>query len=112
MRKFFSIAALSAFTLLLAACGGDSFVGGTGNSGGGGVTGGTLNSLSVASDLTTIPSDGSATANITVIAKDAKSAVMPGVAVTIAASVGTFTVVQATTDTNGVAKATLVAGAA
>jgi hypothetical protein len=110
MHKFFSIAALSAFTLLLAACGGDSFKGSS--SSGGAAAGGTLTTLSVSSDLTTIPSDGSATANITVVAKDANAAVLPGTVVNITASAGTLTVTQATTDTNGVAKATLVAGTA
>jgi len=108
MRKLFSIAALSAFSLLLAACGGSSFSGtGTGPTGGG-----TLTTLSVSSNLTTIPSDGSATANITVVAKDANSALLSGVVVTIAANAGNLQTTQATTDTNGVAKATLVAGSA
>jgi hypothetical protein len=111
MHKFFSVAAVAAFTMLLASCGGDSFMG-KGTTPGGGATGGTLATLSVASNLTTIPSDGSATANITVIAKDANAAVISGAVVAITASVGTLTVTQATTDTNGVAKATLVAGSA
>src|SRR5882757_10786015 len=112
MHKFFSMAAVAAFTMLLASCGGDSFMGKGTGTGGGGATGGTLATLSVASNLTTIPSDGSATANITVIAKDANAAVISGAVVAITASVGTLTVTQATTDTNGVAKATLVAGSA
>ncbi len=112
MHKFLSMAALAVVTMLLAGCGGDSFGGGSGSSSGGSTTGGTLTTLSVSSDLTTIPSDGSATANITVIAKDANSAVISGAVVSIAASAGTVTVTQATTDTNGVAKATLVAGSA
>jgi hypothetical protein len=57
--------------------------------------------------------DGSSAANITVIAKDAKSAVVSGATVTFAASGGgTVTTTQGTTDANGVAKATLVAGTA
>jgi hypothetical protein len=110
MRKIFSIAALSAFTLLLAACGGDSFKG-TGSSTGG-TTGGTVTTLAVTSDSASIPADGSAPANITVVAKDANSAVVSGVAVTIKSSAGTVTTTQGTTDASGTAKATLTAGGA
>lgn len=112
MRKFFLMAALSAFTLLLAACGGDSFKGTSSSSTGGTTTGGTVTSLSVSSTPASIPPDGATAATITVVAKDANAAVVSGVAVTITASAGTLTVTQGTTDSNGVAKATLVAGIA
>jgi len=111
MRKFFSIAALSAFTMLLAACGGNSFSG-SGNSGGGSTTGGTVATLAVTSDTASIPADGSTSANITVVAKDANSAVVSGKTITFTASAGTITTTQATTDATGTAKATLAAGSA
>ena len=112
MRKLFSVAALSAFTLLLAACGGDSFKGTGSGTGGGGSTGGIVTTLAVTSDSASVPSDGSSSANITVVAKDVNLAVVSGVTVAITSSAGTITTTQGTTDSAGVAKATLAAGSA
>src|SRR3569833_945314 len=106
MRKLFSIAALSAFSLLLAACGGSSFSG-TGSGPSGTTGGGTVAKLMVSSDLGVVPPDGLTPAHITVTATDANSAAVSGVAVTITASAGTVTVTQGTTDSTGKATATL-----
>jgi Bacterial Ig-like domain (group 1) len=113
MHKFLSVAVVSAFTMLLAACGGNAFQGASSSSGGGTTPTAKVAVLSVSSDVASVPLDGSSAANITVIAKDAKSAVVSGATVTFAASGGgTVTTTQGTTDANGVAKATLVAGTA
>lgn len=114
MRKFFSIAALSAFMLSLAACGGNSFDG-TGSSGGGGgsTTTGTVATLTVGTTAVTIPSDGSATATIVAIAKNSDSATVSGASVTFSASGGaSITTTQGTTGSDGSATATLAAGTA
>jgi hypothetical protein len=118
MRKFFSIAALSAFTLLLAACGGDSFKGSGSSTGGTGGTGGSnppaaVASLTVGTTAMAIPSDNSASAAIVAIAKDANSATVAGTTVTFSVSGGaSITTTQGTTDSNGSAQATLTAGTA
>jgi hypothetical protein len=115
----FSIITLLSLTLL-AACGGGDQLGsngtGTGSSGGsssGGSSGGTgvaATSLTAQSSATTIPADGSATAIITVLARNSSNELISGVDVTFAASAGgAIAVTQATTGTNGAATATLSA---
>ena len=114
MHKFFSVAALAAVSLLLGACGGSSFSASSSGGGGGTTTPpATAASLTVTSDVMSIPSDGSSGANITVIAKDSNSAVVSGIAVSFSANNGgNVTATQGTTDSTGTAKATLVVGTA
>jgi len=115
MYKLFSVAALSAVTLLLAACGGDSFTG-SGDSPTG--PGGTkppaaVASLTLGTTTTSIPSDGSASTTISAIAKDSSSATVSGATVTFSVSGGaSITTTQGTTDSTGAAQATLTAGTA
>lgn len=107
MRKFLSRVFVLASMLAVAACGGgDSFKTGTGGGGGGG---GTVATLSLSSTSASIPADGSASATITALAKDANNNAMSGVAVTFSSNGGSLVVTQATTDSTGVAKATLAA---
>ena len=54
-----------------------------------------------------IPSDGSSSATITALVRDANNNLVPNVPVTFVASSGGLAVTQATTDTTGAAKATL-----
>lgn len=111
MHKFFQVAALAAVSLMLGACGGSTFTGSS--SSGSGTTKSTVASLTVSTDVPSIPSDGSASANVTVIAKDANNAAVSGAVITFAASAGaSITATQGTTDSSGTAKATLAAGTA
>jgi hypothetical protein len=116
MKKLFSMAALAAVTTLLAACGGDAFQGAsTGDStggGGGNTTTSTVASLTVTTSTATIPSDGSASATITVVAKDKNSAAVTGATIGFSASSGNITAGSSTTDTTGTVTATLAAGSA
>ena len=57
-----------------------------------------------------IPSDGSKSATISALIRDANNNVVPGVAVSFQASSGSLAVTQITTDATGTAKATLNAG--
>jgi Bacterial Ig-like domain (group 1) len=75
-------------------------------------TGGTtpgLASISVVSNVASIPSDGSATATVTATALNSSNAAMTGVVLNFAASAGVVVVTSGTTDANGVATATLSA---
>jgi hypothetical protein len=134
MRKFASIIALLGLTLALAGCGGDSGCGalsggtGTGTSttssttctgestgttgtGTTGTTTATPGSLTVTTSAASIPADGSSTATITVLAKDANNAALANVAVTLSASAGTLSGASgATTSAAGTITATLAAG--
>ena len=124
MRTFASISALLALTLAIAGCGGgDSGCGklnGGSTSGGsssascntGTGTGSTLTTLAVTSSVASIASDGSTSATITVVAKDANNALVSGATVSFTASAGNITAIQATTDATGTATASLVAGSA
>jgi len=106
MRKTGILSALLA--LALTACGGgdDSFVGGTG-------TGGTttppvvVGSLTLVTSSPTVPSDGSAPAQISAFVRDASNKFMKDVAVVFSASSGGLIITQGTTDANGLATATL-----
>ncbi|HUO95779.1 MAG TPA: Ig-like domain-containing protein [Steroidobacteraceae bacterium] len=67
-------------------------------------------SISVTTDQPQIASDGSQTANIAALLRDANNVALSGVTVTFSATSGVLTVTQATTDATGTAKATLTAG--
>ena len=117
MRKFRWIAVLA--TLALAACGGGSnggcdtaFSCGTGTGGGGGGGGGSGNGPTVAAVTVTtstpsILSDGSTTATITALVRDASNNLIAGVPVTFTATSGGVAGSPATTDTTGAATVTL-----
>jgi hypothetical protein len=92
----------------LAACGGDGgFVDGKPPPGGGG--GPTVGSLSVSTSSPSIRSDGSVTADISAIVRDANNLLVSGVTVVFSANNnGALLVTQGTTDATGVAKATLL----
>ncbi|MFO1468110.1 MAG: Ig-like domain-containing protein [Steroidobacteraceae bacterium] len=107
MRKFKIVAWLSA--ALLAACGGGNTITGTK-----GPTGGpsTVSSLTVSSSAASIAADGSDSATITAVAKDANNNLVKDATVSFNASAGGLAVTQATTDANGRATATLNAGGA
>ncbi len=70
----------------------------------------TQRTISVVTDLPQMPSDGSKSATITALVRDANNNVAPGVTVSFVATSGALTVTQAQTDASGVAKATLNAG--
>lgn len=122
MRTFASISALLAITLAIAGCGGGSsgcgqVTGGTGSSSSASCNTGTSKgsiptTLAVTTSAATIAADGSTSATITVVAKDANNALVSGAAVIFTASAGNITAIQATTDTTGTATASLVAGSA
>lgn len=112
MRKFLSVAALASFALALAACGGGgdskfSDPGTTPGTGGGGGTGPTVAAVTATSSVPSLPSDGSVTAEITALVRDATNNLVPDVPVTFTASSGGIAVTQGTTDSAGAAKATL-----
>jgi len=66
-------------------------------------------SINLTTSLPQIPSDGSKSATITALARDANNNAVPGVTVTFTATSGTLIVTQATTDDTGSATATLSA---
>jgi hypothetical protein len=70
----------------------------------------TQQNLSLQTDQPQIPSDGSKVANLSALVRDANNNALPGVTVSFMANSGVLTVTQATTDANGIAKATLAAG--
>ena len=110
MRKFRWFSALA--MLALAACGdsaGNCTSSFTASCGSGGTTT-TVAKLMLLTDLAQVPSDGSKTATITAQALDANNNVMTGVVVVFQATSGALTPTQPTTDSNGLALATLGAG--
>lgn len=70
----------------------------------------TQRTVSVVTSLAQIPSDGSKSATLTALVRDANNNVLPAVSVSFVATSGALTVTQAVTDVNGVATATLSAG--
>ncbi len=120
MRKVLSITALFC-SLMLAACGGSSdalrnasstsstssTTGTSGTTGTGTTTTVKAASLTATSSATSIPSDGSASATITVLARNSTNNLISGVVVTFAADSGGVAVTNATTDATGAAVATL-----
>ncbi len=128
MRKLWMLATVMSLALV-AACGGGSktlignCTGGTGSTGstgstscgttgGGSTTGAVVNSLSVTTSSAQIAADGSTTATISAVAKDANNNFVQGATVKFSAPTGGLTVTQATTDASGLATATLVANGA
>src|SRR5262245_34866355 len=111
MRKFLSRVFVLAGMLAMAACGGggdSSFeTPGTPGGGGGGGTGPTVASVTLSSSTATILADGSTSANITAMVRDASNTLLPNVSVSFTASSGGIAITQAATDASGVAKATL-----
>lgn len=96
---------------LLAACGGSgdsvNAFQAPGAPGGGGGTATTVTAISVTTSVPTILSDGSTTAAITALARDANNNLVAGVTVAFTSSSGGVAVTQAVTDSSGEAKATL-----
>lgn len=110
MRKSGFLLALLATAL--AACGGggdenDAFRPPAG--GDGGTPPVTISSITLVTSSPTIPSDGSAPAEITAFIRDARNQFVENVPVTFSADGGGLQIVQGTTDTNGIARATLSA---
>jgi hypothetical protein len=100
---------LATMALLLAACGGTSNTPFVTPGSGGGTGSSPPSTVAVSSDATTIPADGSASANITALVKDANNNAVSGATVTFSSSAGSLVVGQAKTDATGVAKAALSA---
>jgi Bacterial Ig-like domain (group 1) len=97
--------------LALTACGGgsdDAFQGGTGGTGGSG-TAPVVAAVTAITSTSTVPSDGANPAEISVFVRNANNQFMAGVPVIFSASSGGLQITQATTDANGLAKATLIA---
>jgi hypothetical protein len=116
MRKV-KMLLLMAAAAALAACGGggNTLSGGTGTGGTGGTGGGTgggsssaAATITVTSSTSTIPSDGSSSAEITAYVRDASNKLVAGIPVDFTASSGGISGSPAVTDASGTAKATLV----
>ena len=99
---------LACFALLLAGCGGGS---GSGSfqQPGGGVTP-VASSLVVTSSISTLPSDGSASATITALVKDANNVVLKDVPVTLSTSSGALSAGSGSSDSTGQVNVTLTTG--
>lgn len=74
------------------------------------VSGGTLNALSIGTSQTTINSDNSGAAAITVTALSSQNVVVPGVTISFSANGGQLSASQAVTDANGKATVSLSSG--
>ncbi len=108
MRKLKIIAWLSA--ALLAGCGGGNTLTGSNTGGGGGTT---VATVAVTASAPSIAADGSDSATITAVAKDANNNFVKDATVAFTSTAGGLAITQATTDANGRAIATLTsAGAA
>ena len=110
MRKLRWFSVLAA--LALAACGGGSSCDGSfANSCSSNTTPPpVIGSLTVRTDLPQIKSDGTESATITALVKDASNNVMTGIAVAFKSDTGSLVPIQGTTDANGLATASLDAG--
>lgn len=107
MRKHGFLSAL--MVTVLAACGGeDAFQGG--GPGGGPGPAATPASLTIATTATSIPTDGTLTADIRALVRDSSNVVIENVPVTLSASSGALSVGSTATGTDGVAQATLSTG--
>lgn len=110
MKKLVSMMMVAAATLALAGCGGGTgsgpLTGGTGTPTGTGTTP-AVKSMTVTTSMPQIPSDGSKTATISALLRDANNNVMANVPVSFQSSSGALTVTQGTTGTDGMATATL-----
>jgi len=111
MRKF-RTAFLCVLAAVLAACGGgdNAFESTSGSGGGTGNT--TATSVMVSSNDATIPADGSASATISALVRDANNVAVQGATVSFGASAGAVAVTSATTDSSGTATASLSASGA
>jgi predicted small lipoprotein YifL len=109
MKKFVSMMALTAAMFALAGCGGGNGSGPlTGNPAPS--TQGTtpaVNSMTLTTSVPQIPTDGTKTATISALLRDANNNVMSGVPVSFQASSGALTVTKGTTGADGTATATL-----
>ena len=114
MRKIRWFSALAA--LALVACGGGSSgscntsfanCGSSSGGGGGGTTGPSVAAVTATTSTPSILSDGSNSATITALVRDASNNLIAGVPVTFTATSGGVAVSQATTDTSGAAIAKL-----
>src|SRR5579863_2116560 len=108
MKKFLSMMITAAAMLALAGCGSS----GSGPlTGGGKTTGGspppTAKTLSLTTSVPQIPSDGSQTATITALLRDANNNVVASVPVGFQASSGALQVTEGTSGSDGTATATL-----
>ncbi|HEV2268193.1 MAG TPA: Ig-like domain-containing protein [Steroidobacteraceae bacterium] len=108
MKKFLSMMIMAAATLALAGCGSS----GSGPLTGGGKTGGgppppTIKTLTLTTSVPQIPSDGSQTATITALVRDASNNVVASVPISFQASSGALQVVSGTSGSDGTATATL-----
>jgi Bacterial Ig-like domain (group 1) len=114
VNHLLKLSLLAVISSVIVACGGGA--GGTGPSSGAGTgTGSTtitpiISELEVSSSAAQLDSNGSTSAIITVTAKNADNAVVPGVVVTFKASSGNLVIDNSTTDASGRAKATLTVG--
>jgi hypothetical protein len=113
MRKFFSKAFVVAAMLALVACGGSSdgskfeTPGTPGGGNGGPQTGPTVSSVIVVASTPSLPSNGSTPVEISAFVRDSSNQFMEGETVVFSADSGGLQITQATTDANGLAKATL-----
>jgi hypothetical protein len=114
MTRLVPIAALGLLALALSACGGSSDNCGPlsaascgSGSGGGGGGGPTAAVVTVSSSVASVPTDGSSTATITALVKDANNSALANVAVTLSASAGTLSGATTTTSSSGTVSATL-----
>ncbi len=107
MKKLLSMMMVAAATLALVSCGGGGSDLLTGSGSSGGATTPSVKSMTLTTSLPQIPSDGSKSATISALLRDANNNVMSGVAVSFQSSSGALTVTQATTGADGTATATL-----
>jgi Bacterial Ig-like domain (group 1) len=103
MRKTGILSALLALAAL-AGCGGDDSFG-TPPAGGTGT--GTVSSVTVITDAPSIPSSGTTPANISALVRNSSNQFVKGVPVLFSTTSGGIGVINAVTDDNGIAKATL-----
>src|SRR5579862_5679195 len=104
---------LALVPLALAACGGGTNACGSSFEAGGASSGPpapVVASLTLITSLAQVPSDGSKSATITALARDANNNVMTGVSVAFLATSGALVPTQPKTDANGLALATIDAG--
>jgi len=101
MRKTSIVSALLALAAL-AGCGGDESFATPGAAGTG-----TVSSVTVITDAPTIPSSGTTPANISALVRNSANQFVKGVPVLFSTTSGGLGVVNAVTDDNGIAKATL-----
>jgi hypothetical protein len=107
MRTFASVG-IGLLALLLSACGGDTLTGNSTKT----TPPGVISSIALTSDSSVIPADGSSSATIKAVAKDANNNAVSGATITFASSAGNVVVKSGTTDASGTATATLAAAGA